>query len=325
MKRNITIPFGTFTAAIWILLAGCGGNDGLIKASGTVEATEAQLGFQAVGRIENIFVDEGDSVRAGEVMARLDAAEMNARIEQAEAQADAARAVLSEMERGSRREEIAQARAARDAAQQRFNDAARDLERMRTLHAGGAVSQEAFDKAELAHEVAKSQFEQAQEQFKLVEQGPRAERIEGARAQLAQAEAVVRTLQASLENMIIIAPFDGIVTVRHREQGETVPLGSPVLNLLNRNDRWIRIYVPETRIGELRIGQSATITFDTYPDKSYRGEVVFIASQAEFTPKTVQTAEERIKLVYAVKVRIMEDPSYDLKPGVPADVELSKG
>jgi HlyD family secretion protein len=325
MRYFMALTFGALTVVGSLSGAGCGKNTDTLKASGTVEATEAQLGFQAVGRIENVFADEGDSVRSGEVLARLDAAEMKARIEQAEAQADAARAVLTEMEHGSRREEIAQARAARDAASQRFNDAARDLERVRTLHDGGAVSQETFDKTQVAHEVARNQLEQAEEQFKLVEQGPRAERIEAARAQLAQAEAVVRTMQASLDNMIIVAPFDGIVTVRHREEGETVPLGSPVLNLLNRNDRWIRIYVPETRVGELRIGQTASITFDSYPDKTYRGEVVFIASQAEFTPKTVQTAEERVKLVYAVKVRIVDDPSYDLKPGVPADVELSKG
>jgi HlyD family secretion protein len=91
---------------------------------------------------------------------------------------------------------------------------------------------------------------------------------------------------------------------------------------MNRDDRWVRIYIPETRIGTVRVGQSAAISSDSYPGKSYRGEIIYIASEAEFTPKTVQTTEERVKLVYAVKVRVADDPSYDLKPGMPADVRL---
>jgi HlyD family secretion protein len=114
-----------------------------------------------------------------------------------------------------------------------------------------------------------------------------------------------------------------LVTVRHREPGETVSSGVPVLTVMDPEDRWVRIYVREDRIGEVSLGQSATITSDTYPDRSYSGEVVFIASEAEFTPRNVQTTEERVKLVYAVKVRITGDPSHHLKPGIPADVVLS--
>jgi HlyD family secretion protein len=119
------------------------------------------------------------------------------------------------------------------------------------------------------------------------------------------------------------APFDGVVTVRHREPGEIIPAGSPVLSVLNREDRWVRIYVPETRIAAVRLGLGAEITTDTYRGKKYRGAVSQIASEAEFTPKTVQTQEERVKLVYAVKVRVDADSTYDLKPGMPADVRLA--
>jgi len=115
-----------------------------------------------------------------------------------------------------------------------------------------------------------------------------------------------------------------VVTVRHREPGETVPAGSPVLTVMNRDDRWVRIYIREDRIGAVHTGQAATITSDTYAGKTYRGAVVFIASEAEFTPKSVQTREERVKLVYAVKVRVSGDPAYDLKPGMPADVRLEQ-
>lgn len=306
------------------LLTVCRGNgpNGTPIVSGTVEATEAQLGFQSPGRIEAISVKEGDPVTAGTELARLDRAEAQARRDQAEAQLSAARALLAEMESGFRLEEVAQARAARNVAQDRLSDAQRDLERTRKLRDGGAVSQEMLDKATTLAEVAKSQFTQADEQLHLLESGPRKERVDAQRAAVAQAEAAVRSVDALLHNMTIHSEFDGIVSVRHREPGEIVPAGSPVLTVINRDDRWIRIYISETRIGSVRVGQKAMISSDTDPDKSYQGEVVYISTEAEFTPKTVQTAEERVKLVYAVKVRITGDPSYDMKSGMPADVRL---
>jgi HlyD family secretion protein len=110
--------------------------------------------------------------------------------------------------------------------------------------------------------------------------------------------------------------------VRHREPGEIVSPGAAVLTLMNADDRWVRIYVPANRIGAVRMGMRVSITSDTFPEKTYPGDVVFIASQAEFTPKSVQTTEERVRLVYAVKIRILDDPDLELKPGMPADVRL---
>jgi HlyD family secretion protein len=152
--------------------------------------------------------------------------------------------------------------------------------------------------------------------------GPRIERIEAQRAAVAAAQATVQQVNAMLGNAVIRAPFDGVVTVKDREIGETVSPGAPVLTVTNLNDRWVRIYIPETSIGAVHLGQGATITADTYKGRVYRGEVSFIASEAEFTPKNVQTKDERVKLVYAVKVRITSDSTYDLKPGIPADVQL---
>ena len=259
---------------------------------------------------------------AGSELARLDRSEVYAKRSQASAQIAVARALLDELESGSRSEELAQGRAARDAAQQRSEDARRDLDRVGKLLDGGAVSQEAFDKTALAASIAESQLSQAREQLRLLESGPRTERIAAQRAQVAQAEAAVQVIEATLANMTIRAPFDGIVTVRNREPGEIAPAGSAVLTLMNPDSRWVRIYVPETRIGAVRLGQKARIRTDTDPDMSYGGEVIFIASEAEFTPKTVQTSEERVKLVYAVKVGLTDDPEHALKPGMPADVTL---
>lgn len=295
---------------------------GVILASGTVEATEADLGFQMPGRIETIAVREGDEVGAGDSLAWLDRTELVARRAAAVAQVASARARLSEVERGFRREEIAQGRAALRAAEQRVADARRHLERTRRLYEGGAVSRQQLDDHQTTLELAEAGYEQAKEQLGILETGPRQEQIAVQRAALAQAQAAVAQMDAALENTVIRAPFGGVIAVRHREPGETAPAGAPILTLLNRDDRWIRIYVRGGEIGRLALGQRATITADAYPERTYDGEVVFIATEAEFTPRNVQTAAERVKLVYRVKVRVIGDPSYDLKPGLPADVRL---
>jgi len=193
------------------------------------------------------------------------------------------------------------------------------------LASSGTVSQQAVDKAKTAVQVAESQRKQAQDRLDLVREGPRSERIRAQEARLNAARAALRGAEATLDQMVVTAPFDGVVTVRHGEPGETSAPGTPVLTLMNPADRWVRIYVREDRIGALRLGQKAEISSDTYPDSTYDGEVSFVASEAEFTPKNVQTREERVKLVFAVKVRITGDPRQELKPGMPADVRLELG
>ncbi len=318
----VVLILGLGGYALWrFVLAPPADAAGLV-ASGTVEATDAQLGFQAAGRIAALTPREGDRVAAGDEIARLDASELEARRGQALAQVEATRAQLNELLAGSRREEIAQGRSALGAAEERVADAERDAERARTLLEGRAVSREALDKATLAVELARRQRDQTADQLALLQQGPRPERIAAARAQLAQAEAAVATLDATLANSRIHAPFAGVVTLRHREPGEIVGAGAAVVTVMNPDDRWVRIYVPENRLGKVAVGQPAEITSDTFPGKRYTGEVAFIASSAEFTPKNVQTTEERVKLVYAVKVRVTGDPQQELKPGLPADVRL---
>ncbi len=272
--------------------------------------------------MERIAVREGDAVDSAAELAWLDRAELLAQRRAAQAQVAAARAALSELESGFRAEEIAQGRAAVRAAEQRLNNARRDYQRTLRLHAGGAVSRQALDHQETALELAEADFQSATEQLRILETGPRAERVAAQRAMLAQAEAQVGQVEAALANAIIRAPFAGRVTVRHREPGESVQPGAPVFTLQNPDDRWVRIYVREDEAGRIAIGQRATITADSYPDREYEGRVIFIATAAEFTPRNVQTTEERVKLVYRVKVQIVGDPRYDLKPGLAADVVL---
>lgn len=245
------------------------GNNGML-ASGTIEATEAQLGFQVSGRVDFIGGREGDTVKQGQLLANLDTRETEARLAQARSQVALVALRLAE--------------------------ARRDLERNKTLLAGGAIGQETYDKTALTVNVTNNEHHQTQ--------------------------SAAHVLEAVLSNMSIRASFDGIITVRHREPGEIVGAGAPVLTVMNPDDRWARIYIPENHIGAVHLGQKTAITTDTWPGKQYTGTVTYIATQAEFTPKNVQTAEERVKLVYAVKVHITDDAKFELKPGMPADVRL---
>jgi HlyD family secretion protein len=321
----IAIPVLLIVAVVVFILLRGGGNDGVVVASGTVEATEADLGFQLPGRVERIAVDEGDGVDADDELAWLDRGELLAQRRAAEAQATAARARLAELERGFREEEIAQGRALLRAATQQLRDAERDLERARRLYEGGAISRQRFDDAETAVTVTESEYERARESLRVLESGPRREQIAAQRGLVDQAEAIVAQLDATLEHAVIRAPFGGVVTVRHRVPGETAPAGTPVLTIMDPTDRWVRIYVREDDVGRLALGGTAAISADAYPDRTYAGRIVFIADEAEFTPRNVQTTEERVKLVYRVKVRIEADSTFDLKPGLPADVRLDVG
>ena len=325
MKRvaRILVPAALLLAALfWWSLRDSARSEAAIEASGTVEATEADLGFQLPGRVEAIHPEEGEEVSQGEELALLDRAELMASLEGARAAVAVAKALLREMEGGARPEEIAQAEAAVRAAQTREADALRDLGRARRLHEGGAVSREALDKAAVAHDVAVAGREQAGERLALARKGPTQEAIQAQRARVRQANAQVARMEASMRNATIHAPFDGVVSLRHREAGETVAPGSPVITIRRLDDRWVRIYVREDRIGRVKIGQEVTILSDGYPGRKYEGRVFHIGSEAEFTPRSVQTTEERVRLVYPVKVRIVGDPNEELKPGTPADVVL---
>ena len=297
-------------------------NGDAIVASGTVEATQAELGFQVSGRLEQLSVREGDQVTAGGRLAKLEQAELIAQREVARAQVAAAQAGLSELLAGSRREEIAHARAVLAVATDRRDLAQRDVERLTPLAEQSLVSRQAFDQQRTQLSVSQGEVAKAKEELQILATGPRAERIAAQRAALAQAQATVGRIDAQLAQTELTAPFSGTITVRHREPGEAMSPGAPVLTIRNFDDRWVRVYIPGDEVGNLKLGQPASITGDANPDKRYTGAISYIASVAEFTPRNVQSTKDRVKLVYEVRVRIAGDSSVDLKPGLPADVQF---
>ena len=294
--RSLVLVLAAAAAGVWYL-RGTEDDASALRASGTVEATDADLGFQGAGRVLEIRVAEGATVEEGSELARLDARELDAALDAARAQLAAAEARLEELSRGARPQELASAEAAVRSAARQADEAARELERAQILQDGGAISRQDLDQAETRVELARARRDQAEQTLALVREGPRAEQVAAQRALVEQAHANVARVSAALANTVIHAPFPGIVTVRHREPGEAVAPGMPVLTVLDPENRWVRIYVPGDEIGRVRLGMPAEIVSDTYPDRAYPGEVVFIADEAEFTPRNVQTAEDRTRLV----------------------------
>lgn len=293
--------------------------EGQLVASGTIEVTEVRIGFRMPGTLAQRPVEEGDAVEKGSLIAALDSRENKARLNEAEAGVRVAQAALDELESGFRPEEVAQAQAAvREAAVQAKNLKAQ-AERSRSLFAEGGVSREQLDREVTAATAAESRYRSAREKLNLLQSGYRSEQIDAARARLEQVQAAAQTLRITLADMTAHSPIPGVVTRVHAEVGETLAAVRPVATIADLSRPRLRVYIPERQIGLLRLGDRAEVAVDAWPDRRFPGHVSFISSQAEFTPKNVQTLEERVKLVFAVDVQL-ENEEGILKPGMPADV-----
>jgi HlyD family secretion protein len=290
----------------------------VIKVSGNIETTEADVGFKIAGRIVSRSFEEGDWVNKGSVLARLDDEDLRRRLELDRAALASAEARLSKLLAGSRPEEIKQAEATLEQAKFDLENKRIQLERMKNLFERKVIPKETYDNADTSFKVAKAAAQAAQENYNLVKEGPRKEDIEDARAQVEQARAAVKLTETQLSYTVLYAPFSGVVLVKSAEIGEVVNPGTSVVTLADIENVWLKAYIPETDLGKVKWGQEVTVTTDLYPRKEFRGRISFISSQAEFTPKSIQTEKERVTLVYRIKVDI-PNPDRELKPGMPAD------
>lgn len=294
---------------------------GVIRVSGNIETTEARASFQVAGRVLQRVVSEGEAVEQGQTIARLDTSELAQQVAIREAEVQAARAALAELEAGSRPEEIAAARATFARAEAEMKQQQRDYERQKELYEQNAVPTQQYERAQTAYEVAQARVNEARQQLRLVEEGPRKEKIEQARATLEQAKQALEMDRIRLNYGVLRSPLSGVVLSKHIEDGEFVVPGTPVVTLADLDDIWLRAYVSEEDLGRVKLGQPVEVSTDSYPGKVYPGRISFIASEAEFTPKSVQTEEQRVKLVYRIKIDIA-NPERELKPGMPADARI---
>lgn len=299
---------------------------------------------------------------AAAVLAELENGSRPEDISKAVAKVAQVRQALTELQNGSRSEEIESSRAeqesadaARDAAQIKLRQAKIDHERYNALYKEGSVSKNVFEVYQTQYDTVKNEVKEAEarfkrttEQFRLLKAGPRIEQIRQSEAALQQAEAEYSLIKAGARQEVIEqaraklqlaeqdvqqaanllgytrlhSPGAGVVMSTSAEAGEYLNPATPVLTIGRSDAPWLRAYVTERMLGRIKLGDTVSVRTDSYPDKSYSGTVSYIGSQAEFTPKTVQTFEERVKLMYRIKVRL-DDPDRELKPGMPADGELS--
>jgi len=389
MKRRRAILVLVLLAA-----AGAGGwywysdarnrNPNVILVSGNLELTQVDLSFKTAGRMTELAVREGDFVRQGALIAKLDSAQLEQQLlrDQAavasaqsslqqlqtsieyqgatidsdistrRAELAQAQAKLDELTAGSRPQEIQQAQSAVADAQAWNDQAKSDWERAQTLFAREDISKSQYDQARAKLDSTAAQLRQAQDRLALVAEGPRKEEIAGARAQVARAQAAVQTAQANrielrrkqeelaarkseidrtraqagmtqtqIADSTIVAPIDGVVLVKSAEAGEVLAAGTTIVSLGDLAHPWLRAYINETDLGRVKLGGKVKLSTDSFPGKTYEGHISFISSEAEFTPKQIQTKEERVKLVYRIKIDV-DNPHQELKNNMPVDAEI---
>jgi HlyD family secretion protein len=305
-------------------LMGCDGkkNKGVIEATGTLEAVEVTVSAREGGVIQRLMGNEGQTVRAGDTLAIIEHALLDIQRAQAQAGVDLADAQYRLLLQGAREEDRRQAEEALKQAAANLAQAEADAKRSRDLFAAGSVSQKQKDDAETRLAIAQSTHAAAQEAMKKMEHLARTEEVRAARARVDQAKTGVALLAKRISDCAIISPAAGVITHRLAEQGELAGPGTPLCVVSQLDTLELVIYVTETELGRVKLGDQAQISIDADPKKTFTGAVVFISPQAEFTPKNVQTKEDRVKLVFGVKLRV-PNPEGLLKAGMPADARIT--
>jgi len=388
MKRRRVVLILLLLAAAgcgaWYWYSGRMNTANAIQVSGNLELTQVDLSFKTAGRMTELAVREGDFVKKGDLIAKLDSAQLEQQllrdqaavasaqsslqqlqtsIEYQAATIDSdistrhaelaqAQAKLDELNAGSRPQEIQQAQSAVADAKAWNDQAKSDWERAQALFAREDISKSQYDQARAKLDSTAAQLRQVQDRLGLVAEGPRKEEIAGARAQVARAQAAVQTAEANrielrrkkeelaarkseidrtraqvgmtqtqIGDSTIVAPIDGVVLVKSAEAGEVIAAGTTIVSLGDIAHPWLRAYINETDLGRIKLGGQVKLSTDSFKGKTYDGRISFISSEAEFTPKQIQTKEERVKLVYRIKIDV-DNPHQELKNNMPVDGEI---
>jgi HlyD family secretion protein len=355
-----------------------------ILVSGNLELTQVDISFKIAGRLVERTVTEGDTVKKGQLLARIDPSQLRhqdlrdkalvssavSNYQQLEtsiafqratlesdvaarrAELNAAQAKLDALLNGNRQQDIQQSAAAVNDAKAQLEFAKSDWDRAQVLFKNEDISRQQYDQYRMKVDSLTAMLRQADERYSLMKEGARKEDIEGARAEVARTQAGVKTAEANrlelqrkeeeltarkaeiersraqegisesqLDDTAVYAPMDGVVLVKSAEVGEVIAAGTNVMTIGDIDHPWLRAYINETDLGRVKLGQQVKLSTDSFPNKTYIGRVGFIASEAEFTPKQIQTKEERVKLVYRIKIDV-ENSSHELKSNMPVDAEI---
>ena len=307
-------------AAIVYVRWGSGASDDLVLY-GNIDVREVNLAFNESDRVMHMYVDEGDSVVAGQLLAELDGARLEHAMLEAEARVAGQSAAVAQLRHGSRPEEIQRARADVAVAKAQLRDARSTAARFRQAVKTGAASKKDAQDAFTALQTGRARLDAARQNLELAIKGPRVEDIQAAEAQLHANESALELAKHRLADAKLYAPAAGIVRIRILEPGAVVLPNSPVYTIALTDRVWARTYVSETVLGRVYPGMKADVIGDSFPDRHYSGSVGFISPTAEFTPKPVETPDLRTSLVYRLRVYV-DNPDHNLRQGMPVTVTL---
>jgi HlyD family secretion protein len=304
------------------LLLSCGINNAKkITASGTIETIETNISTKNADVVDKLTVNEGDNIKEGDTIAEIDHTLLDLQLKQAEAAASIAKYQLEMLLNGARTEDLQIAEQNLDQAKSNFETVEKNYQRSKELFKTGDISVKDMDDSENRYNTAKTQYNSAVLNLSKLKKGARVEELNAAKAQYDQATASRDLLKRKIDDCSIKSPVTGFVTDKFVEEGEFVNIGTPIYSIARMSPVNLTIYVSEQDLGRIRVGEEVAITIDSYRNRKFNGRIIFISPQAEFTPKNIQTKDERIKQVFAVKLEIPNDDKI-LKPGMPADAVI---
>ncbi len=327
MKRNSLLAFASWMAVSVFLNSSCAPQETAVDAvevSGVIECIKTDVRSRAAGDVKDIRVREGQTVREGDLLCFIDDPYASFQLKQIQAGIEGARAKLRLFRKGSKKELVAVAQNWLETATKEYETVLRTQERMTKLFREGAIPEDQKEKADLKMKAALDRYESASENLKLVARGREAEEIDIVRAEIKRLQIQAQSALQRIEDSRISAPACGYVETKFIENGEYVRPGSLLFSIIDPGKTYVKAYIPEKYLGKILLHSPVLVKCDSYPGRQFKGQIDFISSQAEFSPKNVQTKEERLKLVFMMK-SYLENKGLLLKPGMPVDVTLPLG
>lgn len=322
MSINSLIINLCITGVCSIVLVGCNSkHDGSIESSGILETVEVNVASKVSGQLLQLNVREGDVVAKGDTIALIDNETQQIVLMQMQAGVDLADAQYRLLINGARSEDLNAAEETVRQSESSYQIAKSDFERIKELYSSHSVSKKQYEDSESRVIITKAQYNSAKQHLQKLHRFARPEDLSAAKARVDQAKAQLKMTKKQIIDSYIIAPVSGTITYKPVEEGELIGTGSIVVRISRLEKVELMIYVNETELGKVKLGSQADVVIDTYPDKNYSATVIYISPIAEFTPRNVQTKDERTKLVFGVKLEV-ENTTGDLKSGMPADAYL---
>lgn len=317
------MKFTSIALLLFVIFSGCSKkeDDGTISSTGTIESVNVTISSKVAGQIDALNFKEGDKIKEGDLLLTIDHDLLDIQLRQAQAGVDLAQAQYNLVKNGATKNDIKIQSDLVEQARINLDAAKTDRDRTENLYKENSITKQQYDNVLSRYDLAAAQYQTAKDNLTKIKNITRPEDIESARANLNKAISAYDLLKQNINDCSVYAPVNGIISKKFVEKGEIVNQQSSLLKISDLETVNLMIYVSETELGKVKLNETADVTVDAYKDKVYKGRVIFISPEAEFTPKNIQTKDERTKLVFGVKLEI-PNPQFDLKPGMPADAKL---